>query len=116
MMRRFITNARLARILLPGVAWMLTAALAVAGPPPTFTHVTTPVGAQPNSIVAADFNRDGALDLAVARGPADAIAVFIGDGRGRFSHLVELATGPYPLSLHVTDANHDGAADLVAGN
>ncbi len=115
-MRRFITNAPIARILLPPVAWMLSAAPAVAGPPPTFTRVAISVGAQPNSVVSADFNRDGALDLAVARGPADAVSVFLGDGSGRFTHLIDLATGPYPLSLHVTDANHDGAADLIAGN
>ena len=115
-MRRFITNAPMARILLPPVAWMLTAALAVAGPPPTFTRVDIAVGAQPNSVVAADFNRDGALDLAVARGPADTVSVFLGDGRGGFRHFIDLATGPFPLSLHVTDANHDGAADLITGN
>jgi hypothetical protein len=115
-MRRFITNAPIATILLPPVAWMLSAAPAVAGPPPTFTRVTISVGAQPNSVVSADFNRDGAPDLAVARGPADTVSVFLGDGSGGFTHLIDLATGPYPLSLHVTDANHDGAADLVAGN
>ncbi len=115
-MRRIITEAPIARILLPAVASMLTATLAVARPAPTFTRVDIPVGAQPNSVVSADFNRDGVLDLAVSRGPADTVSVFLGDGRGGFTRFVDLATGPYPLSLHVTDANHDGAADLVAGN
>lgn len=109
MMRRFTGTV------LPAIASMLAATLAVAGPL-TFTRVDTPVGAQPNSIVTADFNGDGALDLAVAHGPSDTLSVFLGNGHGGFTHSLDLDTGAYPLSLHVTDANHDGAADLVTGN
>ena len=43
------------------------------------------VGAAPNSVVSADFNRDGKLDLAVASVNAGTVTIFLGNGAGGFT-------------------------------
>jgi hypothetical protein len=116
MMRRFTANAAMRMPLLVPAAVLAMTATALAAPSPTYTLVDLDVGAQPNSIVAADFNRDGALDLAVALGPDDVVSVFAGDASGGFTHLRDLATGPYPVSVRAADVNHDGFVDLITGN
>jgi hypothetical protein len=70
---------------------------------------------QPTSIVAADFNKDGHLDLAVGIEPDSAIQVFLGDGTGNFTPS-SLLNSISPASLAVTDFNQDGFPDLVAAN
>ena len=97
-------------------AMFFAASLAFAQSESTFTRVDLPVGAGPNSVAVADLNGDGILDLAAARGAADTVSVFLGTGAGAFTHLSEIAAGPFPLSLQVADLNHDGAPDLLVGN
>ena len=46
--------------------------------------VNYPAGAGPISIVAADFNHDGNLDLAVATGLNTYISILMGNGDGTF--------------------------------
>jgi len=66
------------------------------------------------SIIAADFNHDGKLDLAVTNGGNQMVSVFIGNGDGTFR-----GPAPYPTGLSVTttlaaaDFNGDGKVDLA---
>jgi hypothetical protein len=67
------------------------------------------------AVVAADFDGDGRMDLAVL-GPYD-LAVLMGNGDGTFSAPVHFPTGPlYPQSMAVGDLNGDGLPDLVVSN
>jgi len=88
-------------------------------PGPSFnTAPTFPVGNNPAFIVAGDFNRDGASDLAVANShPSIDISILVGDGRGEFITTpgISMASINTPaVSLAVGDFNKDGNPDLVA--
>src|ERR1019366_2411251 len=83
----------------------------------TFTPAPSPaVGVGPNSIVAADFNQDGILDLAVlnklnASGPIapGSVTILLGNGDGTFTPVgATPATGLVPVSIAVGDFNGDG--------
>lgn len=69
-------------------------------------------------IVAADFNGDGKMDLAVAnRGSAFAFLLLIGKGDGAFQSAVGQGTSQDGTGfLAVGDLNHDGKLDVVASD
>jgi hypothetical protein len=71
-------------------------------------------GVSPVSVVAADFNHDGNLDLAVANSLSNYVSILLGNGDGTFR------AGPQnpPIStaaafVTVGDFNGDGRPDLV---
>jgi hypothetical protein len=77
--------------------------------------VTYSAGDQPLSIVAADFNRDGNLDLAVANSLSTYISILIGNGDGTFQAATQSPTLPGPENfVSVGDFNNDGKIDIVA--
>jgi hypothetical protein len=72
-------------------------------------------GDQPVSIVAADFDHDGNLDLAVANSLSPYLTILLGNGDGTFR------PGPqnpplsvWPTFVTVGDFNGDGKPDLAA--
>jgi uncharacterized protein (TIGR03437 family) len=74
----------------------------------------------PASLIAADFNGDGNLDLAASFGtgtgnPGEGgLAVLLGDGHGSF---FELSTDPEDVGAFLAaDINGDGIPDLVASD
>ena len=70
-----------------------------------------------NSVVVADFNRDGFMDLAVGAPEASSgVQVFLGRGDGTFSPGVAYAPGSGAASLATADLNHDGNPDIVISN
>jgi hypothetical protein len=76
-------------------------------------------GTGPASITTWDLNGNGLLDLAVANATSNSVAVFTGDGTGRFSlapgfPLPTGGTGPH--ALVAGDFNGDGLGDLAVGN
>jgi uncharacterized protein (TIGR03437 family) len=83
---------------------------------PSFQPGTAYPGQQgPVSTAAADFNRDGKPDLAVANAGSSAVSIFLGKGDGTFAAG---ATVPIPgkcvaASLTAGDFNHDGNTDLL---
>jgi hypothetical protein len=54
-----------------------------------------PVGINPSSVIVADFNNDGALDLAVANQGDNSISFFKGNGDGTFT---EFPASPFNLN------------------
>jgi len=75
-----------------------------------------PAGTAPQAIVAADFNNDGRLDLAVANSSSNSVSVLLGNGNGTFQQAQTSAAGDNPVSLAVGDFNSDGTLDLAAAD
>jgi hypothetical protein len=96
-----------------GSVWILTNDL-----PVSFNVVSGPsVGNAPTAIVAADLDRDGDLDLAVANDDSDDVSILRNNPLGTFSvaQTLALAGGDTsPVALAVGDFNADGAPDLAA--
>lgn len=74
-------------------------------------------GQMPFSIVAADFNRDGFVDLATSNN-SNNISVLLGGASGSFSPATnfDLVTGTGPQSIQVGDFNRDGILDIATAN
>jgi hypothetical protein len=77
--------------------------------------VQYPVGDQPFSIVAADFNHDGNLDLAVANSLSNYLSILIGNGDGTFQPATETPpAAEFQTFITVGDFNGDGNLDLLS--
>src|SRR5271169_1274882 len=78
------------------------------------TRLDLGTGVAPNSVVVADFNHDGKMDLAVAsfEEPGE-VQVFLGNGDGTFGPPTAYDAGTATGPLVVGDLNHDGNADIV---
>jgi Bacterial Ig-like domain (group 3)/FG-GAP-like repeat len=82
-----------------------------------------PVHSNPRSLVAADFNGDGKMDLAVSNSgvslsqytsvDADTITILYGNGDFTF-RTVDIPVRIHPGALAVADVNHDGRPDIIA--
>ena len=93
---------------LAGLAMLPQTALAGQFKKPVYYKV----GGVPYSIVTADFNHDGNLDLAVSDLGANQISILLGKGDGTF-HPARIFSVPSCAGLAVGDFNGDGVPDLA---
>jgi uncharacterized repeat protein (TIGR01451 family) len=68
-----------------------------------------------SAVTAADFNRDGRMDVATADPANDRIAVRLGGAAG-LQAPISYAAGKNPLSIVSADFNGDGRPDLATAN
>src|SRR6266568_5027479 len=81
----------------------------------SFTLSSTPgVGINPNSVVAADVNGDGKVDLISANQTDFTLSVLTNDGSGGFVLAATLGIGLYPVAVTAADLNGDGKVDLIS--
>ena len=74
------------------------------------------VGNRPESVVVADLDGDGDLDLAVANRSDGTVSVLTNRGDGTFDAAVDHAAGSSPFVVVEGDLNGDGLADLAVAN
>ena len=70
------------------------------------------VGTGPFDLAAADFNRDGIPDLAVANADAASVSILLGRTAGGFSRT-DMGVAAGPRAIATADFNEDGKVDLV---
>jgi hypothetical protein len=74
-------------------------------------------GHSPNDLSSADFNGDGAVDLAIANHDTQHVTVLLGDGRGGFAPApgspVTVQSRPHAHGVAAADVNGDAWPDLV---
>ncbi len=77
-----------------------------------------PAGSFPEPAVAADFDGDGAIDLAIVNNFDASLNVYRNraDGTGTFEAPATIAVPAFPAGLSAVDADGDGAIDLVFGS
>ena len=68
---------------------------------------------KPTSLVMADFNRDGNLDIVTGNSVANDVSFFAGNGSGAFGSAVNSFALNFPDSIAAGDVNGDGILDLV---
>ncbi|PWB68989.1 hypothetical protein C3F09_10740 [candidate division GN15 bacterium] len=89
----------------------------MANGPGTFDSARTwREGEFPQDIIAADLNRDGHLDLAIASTYSNSVSVLFGDGNGSFSAGPRRAVGGIPWEICAVDLDGDTLLDLVTAN
>ncbi len=94
----------------------------VASPSFTYTGTTPyPVGENVAGLIAADFNGDSVLDLAITyqgnfQGAPGGVAILINKGDGTFKPAVSYSAGTTPNALAAFDVNKDHILDLVVSD
>ncbi|KAB2963633.1 MAG: VCBS repeat-containing protein [Thermoanaerobaculia bacterium] len=73
-------------------------------------------GANPGAVVAADFDRDGRRDLALANQDSGNLTVLRNLGGGTFAAGIPFAAGSNPQALAAADIDLNGALDLGTAN
>jgi hypothetical protein len=79
-------------------------------------HQDFSAGDGPAGLAAADFNRDGTVDLAVADAGGDGVSVLNGRGDGTFQPAQWFAAGVAPHAVVAADFDRDGRPDLAAAD
>jgi len=85
-----------------------------------FTYTFTGEPNSPMSVITADVNGDGKLDVIVGCYNAlnvtngGTVSVFFGNGDGTFEHEADYVVGNHPIAVVAADFNGDGKPDLAA--
>jgi len=74
------------------------------------------VGGEPYSVVAADLDGDGYIDLATVEEATESVSVLLNNGDGSFLLDQSYPAGASPRSVFAGDLDRDGNLDLVTAN
>jgi uncharacterized protein (TIGR03437 family) len=101
---------------LVSLACLLFSSQAFAQAPSFSAPVKLTAQQAPLAITAADFNKDGFQDLAIANAQTSTISIFLGNGKGQFSSAPVVALPQGCQAGYLTTGNFTGAAspDILA--
>lgn len=80
------------------------------------SNTTYVVGQGPFSVIAADVNGDGKVDLISVSVFLGALTVLTNNGSGGFGFNATIKVGPEPTAVAAADVNGDGKLDLLSAN
>lgn len=81
-----------------------------------FIQPPFPVGNRASPSEAADFNRDGNVDICVANINVSTVSILLGDGAGNYGPQQLVNVGVSPRGIAVLDADGDGDWDIANTN
>ena len=99
------------------IFWISSLALA-RSPTYQLLNLAVPSPLLPGAIVAADFNGDHKIDIAVASMggfPNDQVVIYLNNGDGTFQPPKSFAVGTAVFAMIAGDFNGDGKIDLITG-
>lgn len=70
----------------------------------------------PRAVTAADFDRDGKIDMAVANVSLGRVSIALGLGDGRFDRPTTYPSGTSPYGITSGDFNNDGHLDVATAD
>jgi hypothetical protein len=85
----------------------------------TLADFTIAGSGRPKAIVFGDYDRDGRLDMAIAKTTSNTVAIAYGDGMGAFRatlNTYSIGSGTGPSSIASGDLNGDFILDLAVAN
>ncbi len=82
----------------------------------TYNRTSFTTGMGPVAAVAADFNGDGKIDLAVVNQADNSVSILLSKPDSTFTPKVDYAVGTAPSAIVAVDFNGDGKADLAVLN
>lgn len=80
------------------------------------SNATYNVGSSPRSVIVADVNGDGYMDLICANALTNTLSVLTNNGTGVFGSNATYTVGYEPYWVIAADVNNDGKLDLVCAN
>ncbi len=80
------------------------------------TAANPATGTAPSTMIAADLNLDGKLDLITTNSTGNTISVLLGNGNGTFQPRADYAVGTNPIVAASGDFNGDGKPDIAVAN
>jgi FG-GAP-like repeat/FG-GAP repeat len=74
------------------------------------------VGDRPTTVLAADYDGDGKLDLITVDEQSGYVSLVKGFGDGTFRRVTTVVGGSDPRGVRFADVNHDGFPDIIMSN
>ena len=85
----------------------------LAGSPRFASPREVVVGGGPFELAAADLNKDGLVDIAVANADANAVTILFNDAGHQFTTVAHVPVAQNPRGLAIADFNRDGHPDII---
>src|SRR5258706_15804199 len=73
-------------------------------------------GDRPTTVIAADYDGDGEVDLITVDEQSGYISLIKGFGDGTFRRVTTVVAGSDPRGVRFADGNHDNFPDLIVAN